>query len=308
MKTPIQFTSILFISVLIQSCTAQEKANTEKIENNFNQEFGNYWYQGKAEISSYELHQARYGENRKGEAVLIFVTEDFLIDKQVKRESNSKEANTSVLKLNFIRKFPTGIYDYSMMTSTFQPINQEKTSLPFKSTTSSQEWCGHSWLQLNQQINGYQVKSYSYFESEGDAQLTIQPDLVEDAIWGQIRQNPKLIKEGEHMIFPSTHYLRFAHKVLKSYAANIAKSTYLNKDMPGHNLKVLTINYPQLNRKLEIIYESEFPYKIAGWKESRDSFGKQMQTTATKKSELKSAYWGQNSNSDNYLRDSLKLK
>jgi hypothetical protein len=30
--------------------------------------FDNYWNQGKAEITSYDLHQARYGEMRDGEA------------------------------------------------------------------------------------------------------------------------------------------------------------------------------------------------------------------------------------------------
>jgi hypothetical protein len=39
--------------------------------------FNEYWYQGKAEITSYDLQQARYGENREGSAVLVFVSEDF---------------------------------------------------------------------------------------------------------------------------------------------------------------------------------------------------------------------------------------
>jgi len=41
------------------------------------EEFGAYWYQGKAELTSYTLEQARYGEVHPGEAVLVFVTEDF---------------------------------------------------------------------------------------------------------------------------------------------------------------------------------------------------------------------------------------
>ena len=46
--------------------------------------FGSYWYQGKAEINTYALAQFRYGEKREAEAVLIFVTEDFSREKQVK--------------------------------------------------------------------------------------------------------------------------------------------------------------------------------------------------------------------------------
>ena len=44
----------------------------------------NYWYQGKAELSTYDVEQERYGEMRKAEQVNIFVTEDFSKSKQVK--------------------------------------------------------------------------------------------------------------------------------------------------------------------------------------------------------------------------------
>jgi hypothetical protein len=194
-----------------------------------------------------------------------------------------------------------------MMTSTFSPVNQEMVVQPLKSTTSAQEWCGHSWLQLNQKDKKFNIRSYSYFESEADLEKTISPELIEDAIWGILRQNPNLIETGEYSIFPSSHYLRFAHKELKPYRAIVSKEAYAKEDMPGSELAAIKLIYPALERELKIIYESEFPYRIAGWKETRNSGGKKMQTTATKKSELKSAYWGQNSNSDAYLRDSLKL-
>ncbi len=73
------------------------------------QEFKDYWYAGKAEISSYQLKQARYGETREGNAVLIYVTEDFLPDAQVKAD-NQNESNVPVLKLNATKKFNTGNY------------------------------------------------------------------------------------------------------------------------------------------------------------------------------------------------------
>ena len=73
--------------------------------------FGDYWYQGEAELNRYDLKQFRYGEMRGGDAVLIFVTEDFLTDKQVKYEYGPKpESAATVLKMNATRKFITGIY------------------------------------------------------------------------------------------------------------------------------------------------------------------------------------------------------
>ena len=73
--------------------------------------FKAYWYSGQAEINRYRLEQFRYGQNHTGDAVLIFVTEDFLPGKQVKYEHGQPgETPVSVLKLNFERKFVTGVY------------------------------------------------------------------------------------------------------------------------------------------------------------------------------------------------------
>lgn len=85
--------------------------------------FGQYWYKGKAELNAYELEQYRYGEKRDGEAVLIFVTEDFSREKQVKLDNpqRQKQDAQKVLKLNLTKKFVTGIYPYSMMLSVFTP-------------------------------------------------------------------------------------------------------------------------------------------------------------------------------------------
>jgi len=198
--------------VLLISCKSHAQKDATDYQNNFTKEFSTYWYQGKAELTSYQLTQARYGEERDGEAVLVFVTEDFLIDKQVKKESSTSAKATSVLKLNFIRKFPTGIYDYSMLTSTFSPINQEKLIYPIKSTTSAQEWCGHSWLQYNLRNEKYKYQSFSYFESEGDKKEVLEKHMLEDGIWAQIRMNVELIPTGKTQLIPSSHYLRFAHK------------------------------------------------------------------------------------------------
>jgi len=110
------------------------------------QEFKKYWYEGNAEITSYELSQARYGELREGKAVLIYVTEPFLPGLQVKADKKDP-SNVPVLKLNATKKYLTGIYPYSIMTSSFYPVydNQHAQKISF----SSQEWCGHVYAQLN---------------------------------------------------------------------------------------------------------------------------------------------------------------
>ena len=83
MKSPILFFSVIF---LLTTCNSSEVSKNEsknlavKIVDEDNQ-FKEYWYQGKAEITSYDLEQARYGELHKGHAVLVFVTEEFRLKK-----------------------------------------------------------------------------------------------------------------------------------------------------------------------------------------------------------------------------------
>jgi hypothetical protein len=52
------------------------------------QQWNDYWYAGKAEITSYILMQSRYGEMHEGSVVNIFVTEDFSKSKQVKLDDS----------------------------------------------------------------------------------------------------------------------------------------------------------------------------------------------------------------------------
>ena len=67
-----------------------------------NNAFGDYWYQGKAELTSYTLEQARYGEVHQGHAVLIYVTEDCSRHKQVKIDDPDAAGadRVMVMKLN----------------------------------------------------------------------------------------------------------------------------------------------------------------------------------------------------------------
>jgi len=180
----------LLIIVGIVSCgtSVSQQPGSQKPEN-----FDDYWYAGKAEISSYELEQARYGEIHKGTSVLIFVTEPFSKSKQVKLDNSRDESedNVSVMKLNMNKKFLTGIYPYSMMMSTFTPVSYNEYPDPFKVTTSSQEWCGHTFMQLNLKEKNYRLRGFSYFESEGDVDLNVKNVIMEDELWTRIRLNPE---------------------------------------------------------------------------------------------------------------------
>ena len=136
-KHPLLLIALLAL-INFSSC---ENANSSaksapKPARDLDQAWKDYWYSGTAELNRYTLQQARYGEIREGDAVLIFVTEDFLSDQQVKYEGGPKDMVESVLKLNATKKFWTGVYPYSLMTSVFTPIASASPSL--KVSTSAQ--------------------------------------------------------------------------------------------------------------------------------------------------------------------------
>lgn len=262
--------------------------------------FKAYWYAGVAEVSSYTLSQARYGELREGNAVLVYVTEPFNPETQVKADRPGPNS-VSVLKLNRTKKFLTGIYPYSIMSSIFYPVGDHMHAL--KATTSVQEWCGHVFTQLNNR-DAFEVEAFSYFESEGDQKLQLPKSILEDELWTRLRIRPEDLPTGSHQVIPSLEYLRLKHKPLQAYQAEIQLS-------PQGAERTLTLSYPELERRLEIRFEGTFPHTILGWQETYPSgFGpgaEAMTTSAVLKKQLRSPYWSQNANENLGLRDSLGL-
>lgn len=284
---------------ILNISTKKEDAKTET-PRNISKEFKDYWYNGTAEITSYSLMQERYGEIREGTAVNIFVSEDFIPDAQVKANSTS-EQNISVLKLNQMKNFNTGIYPYSIMTSTFSPISEKDH--PLKITNSVQEWCGQVYMQLNNR-DDFEIESHSYFEGEADQKLSLPKTYLENELWNLIRINPEELPTGDVMIIPSFEYLQLRHKEIKEYNAFASLKQ-------GDSITIYTLNYPDLQRQLMIFFHSNFPYEIEKWEEvnaANHNDTLRLKTTATKLKRIKSDYWTKNGNEHLNLRDSLQLK
>jgi len=274
------------------------------------QAFTQYWYAGKAEINRYELNQARYGEMRKGDAVLIFVTEDFLRDKQVKYEFGDKRNAVPVLKLNFARKFYTGIYPYSIMTSIFTPVEYDNEST-LKVTSSSQEWCGHTFMQLNNRDDGYSVDLRSYFQAEGDQTFHVGKVLLEDEVWTRIRLNPTSLPTGKIKLIPGAQFARLKHVVVKAEDAVATMQSATEPKLSTGEIGIYTIDYADLKRTLAIKFEKEFPHRILAWEETfMNGFGKSakmLTTTAVRTHSLMLDYWSKNKEADSHYRDELAL-
>jgi len=300
-------TAVLLISyacdrkpVQASSPESSEKTVQDALVRPVSDEFKSYWFAGEAEISSFELQQARYGEIRDGSSVLIFVTEPFNPKKQVKADESNPD-NLQVLKLNHTKNFLTGIYPYSIMSSTFYPISLRQHAV--KVTASVQEWCGHVYTQLNNR-GSFEIVSHSYFEQEADQEVNLEKVPLEDEIWTQIRLAPGELPLDSLEMLPSLEYLRLAHKEIKAYPA-VATLTQTD------SLSDYELSYPELERSLRIQFQTAFPHTIESWTESyKSGFGPDariMNSTAKRLKTLKTPYWQKNGNKDVILRDSLGL-
>ncbi|SDR88585.1 septum formation inhibitor Maf [Winogradskyella sediminis] len=301
--------AIAILLIIITSCkehtitaTAPETHITSKTDElppktPLSSDFKEYWYNGEAEITSYKLEQARYGEIRKGTAVLVFVTEDFLPEQQVKADNYSKN-NIPVLKLNATKHFNTGIYPYSIMQSTFYPVANNQHAI--KISASIQEWCGHVYTQLNNR-EVFKIQSHSYFQGEADQNFNLEKTWTENELWTKLRIDPKSLPVGQISVIPSLESTRLHHNVLQPQEA-IAT---LKADR-------YTISFPELNRTLTIQFNPKFPFNIEGWEETTvnttSSKSETLTTKATKLETLKSDYWNKKTNADEKLRDTLKLQ
>jgi len=289
----------------ISGCVNGQTGHGQQLDVVKDPQFGDHWYQGQAELSSYDLEQARYGEIHDGTAVLIFVTEDFSKSKHVKLDNPDQAGSdkVNVLKLNYTRNFNTGIYPYSMMTSVFTPVDFQRNTL--KVTTSSQEWCGHAFTQLDFDEDDYEGEIYSYFESEGsETEVDIDATWLEDEIWNLIRLNPDFLPEGNISIIPATMIQRLRHSDLEPVQAEA-------KLERAGTLSNYLLEFTDRERTLKITFSSDFPYQIQGWEDTYSSgFGNNAQTLTTKATLKKSImidYWNKNNPEDEVLRQQLGL-
>ncbi|MBN09855.1 MAG: septum formation inhibitor Maf [Flavobacteriaceae bacterium] len=287
--------TILFLFSCEDSLNNQDALSQNFKEFSLTDDFKKYWFTGTAEISSYELFQFRYNEIRKGVALLIYVTEDFLIDDQVKA-NNKSELSYLVLKSNRLKNFLTGIYPYSIMNSSFNRLGVYPNLV--KASTSIQEWCGQSYLQLNRKEKLF-IQRHSYFENEADQEFVLKSYMTEDEIWNQIRINPKDLPLEYFKMLPSLESLQMKHQ-------NITVQNVLGKLTLKNNISTYSINYIDLNTILEIDFQTDFPHIIEGWRKinKKDSI---KSIEASRKITKRLPYWELNKLGDEKYRQILEI-
>ena len=268
-------------------------------------EFNAYWYAGQAEVSTYDISYARYGELREGKSTVVFVTEDMLLEEQVKKEMASDKTATSVMKMNKIDRFTTGIYDYSLMQSTFTPVDPLVYPYVLKTVFSSQDWCGQSFMQLNRRGMGYQALVRSYFEGEGDKSNIIDDVVLEDALWTLARLSPHTLPTGKFDILPSSANVLLLHEPAAPVMAIGTLNLQVSADETEQFIYKVAL---EDGREFTLFLQAVFPFRIYGWEEKVQTRGEWLTTKAILDKSIKSSYWGESATEFDGRRKELGLK
>lgn len=274
--------------------------------------FWERWGDGRAEVAGYTLEQRRYGQVRTGEAVLITVTETFTRGQRVKSDGGHDD-EYPVLKLNEVRDFQTGIYDYNVMTSTFLPLSGElPRGLPTKLSFSMQEWCGHVYEQLlfDPVSGGVQARhgGHSYFDGEGDRQqvLTLpEGAITADALPMLVRGLVgELVQPGESIerpVLPRLQDLRMQHEELGFRSARIHRGEAVETlQVPAGSFQVesWTVELGELRTTYRVATAA--PHHLVSWSRSDGERGELTGVSRRR-------YWQEHDEGHEELRGELGL-
>ncbi len=271
--------------------------------------FDSYWYDGNAEISVYDLEEVRYDEVRKGKRIMVFVTEPLRRSTLIKPDTLiSADERYDVIKLNDIRKFTTGIYDYSLMTSVFSCVKAYDSiaeMMALKVSFGSQEWCGNVFEIIKWKNGSLKGNLYSYFESDGEPVLKFKEDmkpLFEDNLWILIRElnGPFLVDNSKRSfaVIPSAWQRRKQHVALKQKNAVIEKHAGAKINTSAGRFESVRFVWTIDAMETKVWVEKAWPHKILKWIEPDGSRGSLISST-------RQPYWRQHANDDSDLRRRL---
>ena len=232
--------------------------------------FWKAWGDGKAELSGYKVTTNRYSSPRNGRLVLIYVTEPMDRRIWVKDDAGDVPAadRVNVMKLNQALTFQTGIYPYSVMTSTFAPVDGRSPErfAPVKVVLSAQEWCGSVYRRLLPKAGVFQSDLHSYFHKEGDklSDVTVPAGtLYEDALWIQLRELDGRFAGGgdwSGAIVPSLWSTRKAHVALTAVNGSIKRSDAMRDGIP---VTRFVVAIGSVTKTIDV--EKAEPHRILGW-------------------------------------------
>lgn len=246
MKTLLSFMMLL---VLVCACRNDFQLNdaVDYLNNS-------HWDDGKAQVQIYDANLTQYGIKRDASVKMILVKEPFNRYRFVK--SNTR-ISANVVKLNYIRTIPTGMYDYFQMASLFFDV---KTGELLKYSLGSQDGCGNTYFEIRKGRLGTRIVYNSYFDDEGRIKKRLPSGVTfYDALPVVLRF--KLDK--------TTHYkIRFitsliANKYVKPEVVD-GTVTITAKELEGYG-SVYRVVLLYDGKEDQFYFEKNYPYTLVKW-------------------------------------------
>jgi hypothetical protein len=235
--------------------------------------FEAHWQDSRAELDGYRYRVTRYGEERRGQAVMVFVTEPWSASRHVKADHPTRNpADTfEALKLNLVRDWQTGIYDYNTMVSVF--TRSRDFSLD-KISFSAMEWCGNVYEELIFEPRRITDRIYSYFEAESGYRTLPRREggVQEDQLFILLRglRGVDFLKPGEKRMIPflaSPFYRRLGHREAGWGIATVERlpvREVVRVPAGRFECDVYTVR-PRDGRDGRIDLERAYPHRIIRW-------------------------------------------
>lgn len=258
------------------------EAQPAEIDRYYDAKFWAVWGDGQAEISGYDLTFPRYGQLRKGTAVAIYVTEPFSNSLRVKADpgKHGPADEFPVMKLNLVKDYQTGVYDYNDMLSAFvalAPVNGRLSGTATKVSFSSQEWCGHVYSQILFGNRHARWMQHSYFDGEADQQRELEyptGGFTEDTLmlWarGMARPWRKPGAPSDAMVLTALETARGKHVPLSWSHATLGQDAKpAQVKTPAGIFEVDTLRLKRSDGSWRAFYvEKASPHRIVRWETS----------------------------------------
>lgn len=234
--------------------------------------FESWWQDGRAELAGYRYRVTRYGQRREGRCAMITVTEPFSASKRVKVNDPSRNpADTfEALKLNFVRSFQTGIYDYHTMISLF---TRSRDFSSVKVAFSCSEWCGQVYEEQGfgpRSISGF-VRSYFEDESRALSLPARQGGIAEDDLFLVLRGlRGDFLPPGQSRAMPvlaSPFVTRLQHRPAAWLNATITRARDLAPiHVPAGSFRAIAYTVAlDDGRTGRFWIEAGYPHRILKW-------------------------------------------
>ncbi len=230
------------------------------------------WDDGYALLSGYRWSGTRYGEQRTGQAVAIYVAEPFHTTQRVKaNDAMADPDNTDrVYKLNLTRDFQTGVYDYNTMTSVFSRTSDLE---PLKISFSSAEWCGHVYEEMIIDADRIEATYSSYFQGESGTRgltrggSTVEEDNLHILLRGLSGDYLEPGASRTVSLLPSAFQRRLTHTDIAWQDADIERSRDIESaEVPAgrFDTNVYTVRVSD-GRTGRYHVEAAYPHQIVKW-------------------------------------------